>query len=662
MAEIRDWKEVPVDDWKEVPVGESPSIEPTSDIPSPGPVASTFLSMLKSLSEPRGMATTLGMVTGGTVGAGSGLLTGGTTSIPGAIVGAGLGGAGAGQAYDRLMEILGVKKKETPAEAATTALTEAGEFGLAEAIPQVGVPILNALINRMPWAKKGLTESAQKLFRIAKEENIKLPAAAITGDRSQMALTQTAGQMPVSQRTIEDEIAEAWKGIETQGNKVVKGKGLNVTPLQAGETAQTGQALKYQKLDEQGKALHQQFMDVGKDVPIEPKMAIREAEIISKMDDFKALPPEVKGVVQSIIDKTKGTPESARSFYRGTPTSMEVINAATPQQKMMGVVKEKAIMTPGQPFTNVSSPAQIPSSVPKTRPLSAIDELRKDIQSSAGFEKVHPEKGDALVRRIGKALDEDIFDSLKINNPEAYKAFRAEKDFYRNNIFGKFKGLDIYKQPAMGESIMKMDPSTVLKEANTVTGLKQLQEVMPENYFDIVRRGKIAELIDSSMMPIDTGTYGQLNVFDGYKLSKAIYRDMTPEYRAMLFKPGELDALDRVIATSESMKALQRYGGSQSGTPKGTFYGKMLTGTIPLETGSLGWLVGGPTGAVIGGSVGLLGPYGAAKLITSKAGKEYLINGVKLGEGTKQFIRAGGVTVLDFLKQKEQGKGAFPSK
>ncbi len=638
-----------------------PNIE---DIPSPGPVANTFLSMLKSLSEPRGAATTLGMIGGGSVGGASGLLTGGTTSIPGAILGAGLGGAGAGQAYDRLMEILGAKKKETPLEATTTALAETGEFAAAEAVPQIGVPILNKLLGRMPWAKKGLTEAAQKLLKITKEENIPLPAAAITGDKGQMAVTQTLGQMPQAQRTVENEIADAWKGIAEQGERGKIKYGLNVEPRQAGQHAQTGTALEYQRLNEQGKALHNNFVDLAKDDPIFLRKARSEGQKILTEDQFKILPVEVRNTIETIIDAT--TPPSARLAYqKGRTTITDVVETTNPIVKKLGQPSTfETVVKPGTPTGNISSPVNAPIGAVKDLPhtLTQVDELRKLIGGNAGFEKVYADKADAFMRRIGKAVDEDIFDSLSKSNPVAYKAFRAEKDFYKSKIFGKFKGINIFKQETVSEKIQKMDPSTVLNQANTIEGLSQLQNTMPKTYYDVVRKGKIAEILEPTLSTIDTSGYGQLRVYDGYKLREAIYgKGMTPEYRSILFKPEELDAMDRLIATSESMKSLQKYGGSQSGTPKGYFYGRMLSGEIPFGTGAAGYFVGGTPGVFIGATVGMMAPYGVAKFITSDAGKKYLIEGVKLNEGTKQLIRAGGVTFLDFMKSKEKKRGDFPS-
>lgn len=566
----------------------------------------------------RTAATTIGMIGGGLAGGGAGLFTGPAAPVTSpllVVAGAGLGGSGMGQMYDRALELTGVTRPQSPLRSAITAGMEVAEFGAAEATGGIISKPFNWLLGKLPWAGKGLTQESKRVSDILKAEGIDAPGPVITGNKSQMALYQTAGNMPTSSGTIEKEVSKAWEQIGTQTERAVTSKGLNVSPYQAGTTAQTGESLLYQRTNAQGKALHQRFINLGKRTPIELTKTNEVGKEIIESDVFDLLPGDLQNSIKTIFSKT-------------------TMDIPASQSTILNVTGRPAVSTPSR-------------TVSVTRTLDKVDELRKALNENAGYEGLYADKVQSLHRRISSALDDDILISTQKTNPAAHAAFRAEKDFYSKEIFGKFKGLDIYKQKAMGEKLLTQDPSTVLKEANTVVGLKKMKEVMPEKYFDTVRRGKIAEIIEPAFKEIDTAS-GKVRILDGDTLSKNVYKNLAPEYRVSLFKPDELKALDNVITSSQSMKALNKYGGSQSGTPKGQFYGRMLELSPAPAGAGVGYLVGGVPGLVIGSTLGYMTPYGVAKFLTSEMGKRYLIEGVKVGAKTKLGATMGGLGMKEF--------------
>ncbi len=120
-----------------------------------------------------GRATTVGvgMAGGSIVGLASGLLTGGTTSIPGALIGATLGGAGAGQAYDKAMELTGVyPRPSTLGEATKKTLVDAKESAIAEMTGQIGGTTLQKILPKLhPYRKELFDPEGNLLPKISEK-------------------------------------------------------------------------------------------------------------------------------------------------------------------------------------------------------------------------------------------------------------------------------------------------------------------------------------------------------------------------------------------------------------------------------------------------------------------------------------------------------------
>lgn len=147
MAEINDWKEVPVDDWKEVPISREKQF---------GVIKQGYPSWVEPVRE---SARALGMVGGGLLGAGAGLTSGPAAPVLsplGAVAGAGMGQAITGGLADRGLEALGLMPKSTPIEATKQAgkdvLTGSTAEATGQAIPgflyKIGRPIAKSLYGR----------------------------------------------------------------------------------------------------------------------------------------------------------------------------------------------------------------------------------------------------------------------------------------------------------------------------------------------------------------------------------------------------------------------------------------------------------------------------------------------------------------------------------
>lgn len=539
--------------------------------------------------------------------------TGPLAPYVGGVPGAGVGFASGAKAYRGLESMLyGTPQEEslgkTTKEMGIGGLTEMG----GQIVGGILAPGLSWLINKLPGVATGIKASFQKVVQIAKQENIKLPLPVQTGSSVHAGIYKTAANMPTSEGTIAKEVGESLKQVEEFSQRTIKGKGLDVTPKMAGDVAQTGESIAYQKAHEQGQKLYKVATNLGKSKNVEINLKeLRETgEKILKSDEFDLLPSDLQEAIKNVIKKTiKEVPAEEGLIY--TPGGQKAISIPT-------------------------------TKIDVKRSLEQVDELRKALSAEAGHGKFYKNNAERLFNQLGEGLDKDVVRDTK-SFAAVQKAWLKAREFQYKEIFGKFKGLTSEKQIAMGEKLLGSDPSTLLKNADTVGGLSQIEKVMPPPYYDVVRRGKIAESLKFKTILTESG---EVRLIDGDALRKTIYEGMTPEYRAKLFKPDELNALDRLIEITRAFSRVEKLGGSQSGTPKGIWYGKLMAGEVSGAVG--GGIVGGSIGAGVGMTVSLLGPYGVAKFITSDSGKRLLIEGVKLGTKTKvagKILGYGGIAL-----------------
>lgn len=148
-------------DWVDVPT--TPSTTPTSAPTTPSPTralskATTIKAQPKPFSKEwfkegafRGTAATAealpgaGAMIGGILGGGSGILTGGTTSVPGAVGGAGLLGMGGEAARQLILRSLGY-----PSPAVPTTSTEAAQQITQQGVEQAALQLATEGFGRVP--------------------------------------------------------------------------------------------------------------------------------------------------------------------------------------------------------------------------------------------------------------------------------------------------------------------------------------------------------------------------------------------------------------------------------------------------------------------------------------------------------------------------------
>lgn len=110
-----------------------------------------------------------GAMIGGILGGGSGVLTGGTTSVPGAVGGAGLLGMGGEAARQLILRALGYPSPVVPATSAEAA-RGITQQGVEQALTQLGGEGLNALLGRAaPAMQRGAEEQYYRALAPTKE-------------------------------------------------------------------------------------------------------------------------------------------------------------------------------------------------------------------------------------------------------------------------------------------------------------------------------------------------------------------------------------------------------------------------------------------------------------------------------------------------------------
>lgn len=528
-------------------------------------------------------------------------VTGPFAPAAGGVPGAAVGYATGARAY-RELENLAYGTKEPGTYESVGRTTE--ELGTGAAIEMTGqmLPVaLSWLINKLPGVGTGIKPAFEKVNQIAKEEGIKLPLPAKTGSSTHAGVFKTASVMPTSEGTIAQEVSESMRQVEQMSNRTIKGKGLDVTPGRAGTAGKEGVVARFEEINAQSK-LNWEAMakEAEKDeVMVKPNEANVLRGKLENDPHWINMPSEFKQKVNNFFDKTTEVVPKMREDVRD-------------------ITRRRAVPS-GE---SVTSNKQIPFTV--------MDEWRKEFGSLASSEELRGSYQQKLFGDFKVAIEKDMESAAKTYNSKAYDLLKDARQFEVQNIYGEFKGKTENYKTSMGKKLFHSTPEEVLNHANTATGLKELESVMPQDHFNIVRKGKIAENIKFKTIPIQDG---EVRIVDGEALRKTIYEGMTPEYRTKLFKPDELKALDRLIEITRAFNRIEKLGGSQSGTPKGMWYGRLMTGEV-VSMGA-GYGVGGIPGMAVGITLSTLGPYGIAKFITSDAGKKFLIEGVKLGKMTR---------------------------
>jgi hypothetical protein len=219
-------------------------------------------------------------------------------------------------------------------------------------------------------------------------------------------------------------------------------------------------------------------------------------------------------------------------------------------------------------------------------------------------------------------LDNDTFNKIVQNQFDAQRFETADVKGIVNNYIDDFLNKVEPNGTVSGEAYRKLDSALGARMRGTTNG--DLRHAIG-NLRDTLREGmdKSISRADASEWSKLRGQYRNMKLVEPLA-AKSVDGHISPNALLNAANRGNKNA----AYSTNDLKDLGKIGKAflseppQSGTGPRNYYQEALTN--PLSIGGAGFLAGGPLGAL----TGLLGPITAQKLISSKAGKKYLTEGI----------------------------------
>lgn len=456
-----------------------------------------------------------GALTGGAVGAASGLFTGGPAAPFAAVTGAGLGMAG-GESLKNFLKTVFFPEEAPTTKEVFTAPVEAGIKGAA--YEAGGAAAIGAFSKGLGWLGKtlfaGEKATANEIIDAAQRLGVKPTQGMLTEGKVVPGLESSLTQSPsLAGAVVRSEVNSFNKGLTNQAEKLVSvPRGL--TKFEVGNTVKGGLAARAGESVQQAEIIYNDLDTVFKNVAIFPKAIKNLKSHIARLPAIKLFPRTSKGgsLARKIFDDLDNikTVQDARAFR----TNVYKLRTAT------------------------MSPAE----------KEIIDEVYH------GLTRV---RNNSILKNMGgrSAARENLLANLK-EADSIYKKFFDEIKPIEQALGGK-----ISKTPQQFLDKLQDIPEEVLVDKlfniKKFGELRKLKELFPEE-FEILKNSRIDQLAEKSMFK------GQISPT---KLVKNL-SNIGKEVREIMFgKQGE-KALKDLKTLTESIP--EKIG--PSGTPQGLEY------------------------------------------------------------------------------------------
>jgi hypothetical protein len=350
-------------------------------------------------------------------------------------------------------------------------------------------------------------------MRIAKKEDLYLPAADVTGNVSQSALAgalqkvpqsgsiiqQKEGEIPLkkfaayTERTlgklggrVEPEEAGkiAKKTIYKKGTSEMEGQigaiGGRQTRELSGQSTQEGIGIARETNKQAGGTLFSQGKDLAPSVDMGFENTLNKLDEIPLSNHYQSMPEQHKAHVDRVIAlvRKKITPPEAG------PEGM--VNVGR-QRIQLGRLGERAQQELGE---GAAEEFQLPN-------YFESEGLRKTIRDIANSVGVKGTAAEGPLNQIWKTLDTDMGASAQRSGSEAHNAYLNARSFWAEDVVGQF---GTKKSPiSILRKIENAKPSQVL---DIVTGappeeLRKLKEVLPPEHLDSLARGILTDIAEA---------------------------------------------------------------------------------------------------------------------------------------------------------------------
>lgn len=527
-----------------------------------------------------------GPITEGLAQAGAGLAqaraVGGMGVVPAlaASAGAGVIGGGIEAARQITQRIAGEPiAPQTSSEAASRILKQAGMAAGMEGLTQVPFKIAGKILS-----KKELTPFQQSLRQSFEEKGIPYTPSDIINDKSIALLEATAsrslGGASVMQKAKKQQIGAFKKVVD---NMVAKSGG-RISTMEAGEIIQKG----IKEASQIEKAKTDALYDYA--YSLVDKNAPRKS-LQSKVMAEKILSEPKYGR----IDKGEVFSEKARQILSDVARPEKILNEADVKNFGLKPIKE---------------PLRIGDLLADERKLNSY--IQEQVQGPMGLAYNTTPEG-RLLLQLQSSVRRDIDDFYKYSNPKAKAALEIAKQEFS-------KGKQTYSSKAIRD-LAGGNPEIIVDKVvgykNTAL-LKKVKEVLPPKDFDVIRQ--------KTMQNFAEGVFGTIpeqnatEMFFRHRAVKNMVSDLNPETMEIVFGKDGVKQLEEIVRISNAMETAEKVAGNVSGTAQiQQMFNMVMQPLIGIPTAGL--------------------PYLYAKMITTKTGRDIILDGYKVKPGTAEAIK-----------------------
>lgn len=537
----------------------------------PVPTVGDFASIARDVSQ--GVGGTLGGLAGGIAGVAAAPFTAGASVPAGVAIGAGAGAAGTGVIYDAIRQLRGMPDTRS---AGTRMLDTAVDFG-ANAVGQRAGDIAPELLGRAISGRNNLAGTTpSETLQAFRDLGVQPTAGQATGNRVLQGVEQAASKLPTGATTMQNTYAGQVDDLGRALGGIRSGYGASDSTTEAGRALQRGAVGFVERFKETTGRLYDAL---DKYLPGDALVSVANtmASLGGAASKFSAA-PEIGKAVQN---------PKLRTYYEAFLSDMGA--------------------DPNAPL-----------------PYSVVKAFRTKIGNDISDPMVVADVPRAELKQLYAALSQDMREAAKQAGPSALMLFDRANAY---NAAG-MKRIETF----VGDLVKSGTPEEAYRYAmgqakDGATRLFALRRSMDQDQW-----GVLASEVLRKMGEPTPGTAGVQSSFspakfltEFSKLSESGAADAlfkgTP-YAALVPK---LESLAKVSAAIKDTAAMA----NPSGTASANVYMNILTG------GAIGAGASSLSGndPITGAAAGVVGPYAAAKLMTSPKFVDWLVSASKGGSG-----------------------------
>lgn len=504
---------------------------------------------------------------------------------PGTAVGAGAGAAGTGLLFDVLRELRGNPDSRSGAR---RSLDTAGEFA-GNAVGQKVGDLIAPAVGRMISGKNATAGTTpEETAGAFKAVGAQPTAGQVTGNRVLQGVEQAASKLPTGATTMQKTIQQELDDVGDFLSNVRANYGSSDSTTEAGRVLQKG---------------GEGFID---------RFKSRAGQMFDTLDQHVPgdAPISVANTLQSLggsIDKFTGA---------------ESIGKAVQNPKLTGYLKallEDVAVASGmtiQSLDDAIASGQLP--------YRAIKEFRTKIGQQLADRVAVSDVPRAELQALYGGLTNDMRAAAQAAGPEARTAFERANKFYAAGM----KRIDDF----VGDLVTRGTPEEAYKYAmgqakDGATRLYALRRSMDPDQWGVLSSEVLRKMGEPN--PGQAGVEAAFSpakfLTEWVKLRESGAADALFRGTHFAGLPEKLDALAKVSGAIKDTAAMA----NPSGTASSNFYINLLTGGV-LGAGGASLAGQDPQ---LGAVVGAVGPYAAAKLMTSPMFIDWLVKASKGGSG-----------------------------